>query len=194
MNGCKLEGGYASWQSYKFHIYTPTLWPVNDVTGKDPYSFSGGISPRKTPTGVNWNFSGLSGWNAPTEAVKTPRGRSKGFFSVTSLTVHSVPTIYIHPSIEKLTLGFSLLIFLSVILASFFCIEVLIVVESYPKTAASGVWCTMFFIYMTYTLLALHLQGISYWSGHYKLALTDTNVQVKSCLKLVWTLRFGIFW
>ena len=76
--------------------------------------------------------------------------------------------------IEKLTLGFSLLFFLSVILASFFCIEVLIVVESYPKTAASGVWCTMFFIYMTYTLLALHLQGISYWSGHYKLALTDT--------------------
>ena len=87
--------------------------------------------------------------------------------------------------IEKLTLGFSLLNFLSVILASFFCIEVLIVVESYPKTAASGVWCTMFFIYMTYTLLALHLQGISYWSGHYKLTLTDPNMQVDSCLKLV---------
>jgi hypothetical protein len=26
------------------------------------------------------------------------------------------------------------------------------------RSAASGVWCTMFFIYMTYTLLALHLQ------------------------------------
>ena len=77
--------------------------------------------------------------------------------------------------IEKLTLGFSLLIFLSVILASFFCIEVLIVVESYPKTAASGVWCTMFFIYMTYTLLALHLQGISYWSGHYKSKAMKSN-------------------
>lgn len=30
--------------------------------------------------------------------------------------------------------------------------------DSDPRTAASGVWCTMFFIYMTYTLLALHLQ------------------------------------
>ena len=30
--------------------------------------------------------------------------------------------------------------------------------DSEPKNAASGVWCTMFFIYMTYTLLALHLQ------------------------------------
>ena len=46
----------------------------------------------------------------------------------------------------------------SVILASFFGIEVLIVLDSDPQTAASGVWCTMFFIYMTYTLLALHLQ------------------------------------
>ena len=46
----------------------------------------------------------------------------------------------------------------SVILASFFGIEVLIVLDSDPQTAVSGVWCTMFFIYMTYTLLALHLQ------------------------------------
>ena len=49
-------------------------------------------------------------------------------------------------------------LFLSVILASFFGIEVLIVLDSDPQTAVSGVWCTMFFIYMTYTLLALHLQ------------------------------------
>ena len=47
---------------------------------------------------------------------------------------------------------------LSVILVSFFVIELLIVLDSEPKNAASGVWCTMFFIYMTYTLLALHLQ------------------------------------
>ena len=45
-----------------------------------------------------------------------------------------------------------------VILASFFGIEILIVLDSDPRTAASGVWCTMFFIYMTYTLLTLHLQ------------------------------------
>ena len=49
-------------------------------------------------------------------------------------------------------------LFVSVILASFFGIEVLIVLDSYPQTASSGVWCTIFFIYMTYTLLALHLQ------------------------------------
>ena len=48
--------------------------------------------------------------------------------------------------------------YFAVILASFFGIEVLIVLDSDPQTAASGVWCTMFFIYMTYTLLALHLQ------------------------------------
>ena len=59
MNGCKLEGGYASWQSYKFHIYTPTLWTVNDVTGKDPYSFCGGISPRKTPQKVLIEIAGV---------------------------------------------------------------------------------------------------------------------------------------
>lgn len=51
-----------------------------------------------------------------------------------------------------------LIIFSYIILASFFGIEVLIVLDSDPRSAASGVWCTMFFIYMTYTLLALHLQ------------------------------------
>merc|ERR1711953_1219636 len=51
-----------------------------------------------------------------------------------------------------------LIIFSYIILASFFGIEVLIVLDSDPQTAVSGVWCTMFFIYMTYTVLALHLQ------------------------------------
>ena len=27
-----------------------------------------------------------------------------------------------------------------------------------PRSADAGVWCTMFFIYMTYTLLALHVE------------------------------------
>ena len=27
-----------------------------------------------------------------------------------------------------------------------------------PRSANAGVWCTMFFIYMTYTLLALHVE------------------------------------
>ena len=37
--------------------------------------------------------------------------------------------------------------------------KVLVVLHSEdPKSAVAGVWCTMFFIYMTYTLLALHIQ------------------------------------
>ena len=52
-----------------------------------------------------------------------------------------------------------LIIFSYIILASFFGIEVLVVLHSQdPRSAAAGVWCTMFFIYMTYTLLALHIQ------------------------------------
>ena len=38
-------------------------------------------------------------------------------------------------------------------------LKVLVVLHSEdPKNAVAGVWCTMFFIYMTYTLLALHIQ------------------------------------
>ena len=36
--------------------------------------------------------------------------------------------------------------------------QVLIVLDSDPRSANAGVWCTMFFIYMTYTLLALHVE------------------------------------
>ena len=51
-----------------------------------------------------------------------------------------------------------LIIFSYIVLASFFGIEVLIVLDSDPRSANAGVWCTMFFIYMTYTLLALHVE------------------------------------
>jgi len=51
-----------------------------------------------------------------------------------------------------------LIIISYVVLASFFGIEVLIVLDSDPRSANAGVWCTMFFIYMTYTLLALHVE------------------------------------
>ena len=34
----------------------------------------------------------------------------------------------------------------------------LIVLDADPRSANAGVWCTMFFIYMTYTLLALHVE------------------------------------
>ena len=37
-------------------------------------------------------------------------------------------------------------------------LQVLIVLDSDPRSANAGVWCTMFFIYMTYTLLALHVE------------------------------------
>jgi len=51
-----------------------------------------------------------------------------------------------------------LIIFSYILLASFFGIEVLIVLDADPRSANAGVWCTMFFIYMTYTLLALHVE------------------------------------
>lgn len=51
-----------------------------------------------------------------------------------------------------------LIIFSYIVLASFFGIEVLIVLDADPRSANAGVWCTMFFIYMTYTLLALHVE------------------------------------
>ena len=38
------------------------------------------------------------------------------------------------------------------------CVKVLIVLDADPRSANAGVWCTMFFIYMTYTLLALHVE------------------------------------
>ncbi len=37
-------------------------------------------------------------------------------------------------------------------------LQVLIVLDADPRSANAGVWCTMFFIYMTYTLLALHVE------------------------------------
>ena len=41
-------------------------------------------------------------------------------------------------------------------------LKVLVVLHSEdPKNAVAGVWCTMFFIYMTYTLLALHIQVLT---------------------------------
>lgn len=86
--------------------------------------------------------------------------------------------------------------FLAVILASFFGIEVLIVLDSDPQTAASGVWCTMFFIYMTYTLLALHLQecavagvllGITQLAAGAALNYQDPNMgkQVRQLLGII---------
>ncbi|CAL4076326.1 unnamed protein product, partial [Meganyctiphanes norvegica] len=50
-----------------------------------------------------------------------------------------------------------LIIFSYVILISFFGMELLIVLSSEPHTASAGVWATLFFIYMTYTLLPLRI-------------------------------------
>ena len=80
--------------------------------------------------------------------------------------------------------------FVLVILASFFGIEILIVLDSDPRTAASGVWCTMFFIYMTYTLLTLHLQecavaglmlAITQLSAAASLNYNDPNMSKQVC-------------
>ena len=73
-----------------------------------------------------------------------------------------------------------LIIFSYIVLASFFGIEVLIVLDSDPRSANAGVWCTMFFIYMTYTLLALHVEECTV-SG---LLLGFTQVKLISSLRL----------
>ena len=52
----------------------------------------------------------------------------------------------------------STLVFMAVFSKSILLFQVLIVLDSDPRSANSGVWCTMFFIYMTYTLLALHVE------------------------------------
>ena len=74
------------------HKYKSTLWTVNDVTGKDPL---GSLQllwwhfTRKDPSNFNLQLlRGLSRWNVPTEAVKTPRDLYRGYFPLTSLTVH----------------------------------------------------------------------------------------------------------
>ena len=85
-----------------------------------------------------------------------------------------------------------------VILASFFGIEILIVLDSDPRTAASGVWCTMFFIYMTYTLLTLHLQecavaglmlAITQLSAAASLNYNDPNMSKQVCTQQVFTIQ-----
>ena len=46
-------------------------------------------------------------------------------------------------------------------------------------------WFILYFLFCCLKLLLNMLQGISHWTGLYKLALTDRNMQVKSCLKVV---------
>ncbi|KAK7073542.1 hypothetical protein SK128_007577 [Halocaridina rubra] len=50
-----------------------------------------------------------------------------------------------------------LIIFSYLILISFFGLETLLMVSLEPHTASTGVWATLFFIYMTYTLLPLRV-------------------------------------
>ena len=48
-----------------------------------------------------------------------------------------------------------LIIFSYLVLISFFGLELLVTLSCQPPTASSGVWATLFFVYMTYTLLPL---------------------------------------
>ncbi|XP_047480135.1 adenylate cyclase type 5-like isoform X1 [Penaeus chinensis] len=50
-----------------------------------------------------------------------------------------------------------LIIFSYLVLISFFGLEALMTLGSEPLTASAGVWATLFFIYMTYTLLPLRV-------------------------------------
>ncbi|GAB6028791.1 hypothetical protein CHUAL_004605 [Chamberlinius hualienensis] len=51
-----------------------------------------------------------------------------------------------------------LVVFSYVILASFFGIEILVSLDTHTRTATSGVWCTLFFVYATYALLPFPMQ------------------------------------
>jgi hypothetical protein len=49
--------------------------------------------------------------------------------------------------------------------------------------------------WINYTISCNKVQGISHWTGRYELALTDRNMQVKSCLNIVlefWDWNFFI--
>ena len=54
-----------------------------------------------------------------------------------------------------------------------------------PDLLASGQVNSWAFLAFLAKLSASILQGISHWTGLYELALTDRNMQVKSCLKVV---------
>lgn len=110
-------------------------------------------------------------WNFITKFISIKEGSCFYLYLVNRLRSFSFsqqcPAVLIKiKSLDKVFLPFRtflnevyLIVFSYIILASFFCTEVLIVLDSTePRSASSGVWCTMFFIYMTYTLLALHLQ------------------------------------
>lgn len=53
-----------------------------------------------------------------------------------------------------------LVVFSYVILASFFGIEILVALDGRVRTATSGVWCALFFVYSTYALLPLPMQEV----------------------------------
>ena len=99
--GMQMHGGHTDQfkefaTRFKPHAvdFRCTLCSVNDVSGKDPWVFSaslGAIYLERPPQMSIYSFwGGLSRWNASTEARKTTRGPSRGSFTETSLTFHSV--------------------------------------------------------------------------------------------------------
>lgn len=75
-----------------------------------------------------------------------------------------------------------LIVFSYLIFISFFGLEVLVTLSSNPPTASAGVWATLFFIYMTYTLLPLRVPeatagGVLLSLTHLICAITTSNHQ-----------------
>ena len=57
------------------------------------------------------------------------------------------------------------IVFSYVMLGSFFGTELLLVLDPVRKSAITGTWCTVFYIYLTYTFLPLHIRESSTCGG-----------------------------
>ncbi|XP_069187438.1 adenylate cyclase type 6 isoform X2 [Procambarus clarkii] len=85
-------------------------------------------------------------------------GIAKFIFQVVTLTIFALLYLVLEVLLWRIKLNeVYLIVFSYLILISFFGLEILVTLSSEPPTASAGVWATLFFIYMTYTLLPLRV-------------------------------------
>lgn len=101
-------------------------------------------------------------------------------FKVQAITLAATAVLYVVLEVllwrTQLLNEVYLIIFSYLVLVSFFGLEVLVTLSSQPATASAGVWATLFFIYMTYTLLPLRVPEATV--GGLLLALTHVTCTV----------------
>lgn len=71
------------------------------------------------------------------------------------MTVYGVLEVLV---VRRLFNEVYLIIFSYVMLVTFFAIEIVLALDTKPPTPSSGVWCCIFFIYLTHVLLPLPMQ------------------------------------